>query len=587
MLVVFLAWCLVVKAMGESNGANQNCADHARVRREWSTWSVAEKRRFRQALADSMDSGIYYDFYRMHHNSDTYDLSHKSCLFSTWHRAFVFGFENHLRALKPEYACLTLPIWDVSREVAHGGPMIDASPIVTELCGNPALNAPEYNYVQTEYQNKSAYVYDAFPCNHSQPGPVLRGHMGERKQTPRAGYLNLANMYVFEDEQEDTYEGFHDNLFGSAHAYVHATIGGHMSTADAPLDPLFYVWHATVDAYASLYSRCKFGDRSLTEEEQKTDPYAYSPCHASETPSTAVLDMYLPQLDTGELVHVSQHARVARFFEATGFEYYRYVDHSTLGDFTYSYGHVPELLQAMDPVFQLESCPGTNRPSDSVSESDSDSYSEPDTPMEDDTPMPEEEEEEEIKTDTTEGLDSASSESTELDSSTDMYEQWSSIVRDELEVTFEDPRMVLAQSALMECVAYYQTNPETPAYSSVFLDDRTEDRCHSNAQAIIDGEEKSPLDMDGFEASKVTPREIDPKDVKFPNLHDEVIDETPKETNTSAQSSTVSSGLIFGCVFGALAVLAVIGAAIRKARDSEDEEIVYEGLTPTSEFLTL
>jgi hypothetical protein len=46
---------------------------------------------------------------------------------------------------------------------------------------------------------------------------------------------------------ETTWDGFRTSLESIIHNFVHISVGGQMSTASSPLDPIFWLHHAVID----------------------------------------------------------------------------------------------------------------------------------------------------------------------------------------------------------------------------------------------------------------------------------------------------------------------------------------------------
>nr|AIG56366.1 secreted protein [Achlya hypogyna] len=82
-----------------------------RVRRAWSQYSKADKDTYINAVALAMQKGYHQRFVEMHMDPPSEREAH-GCLFFYWHRAFLLGYENMLRSLGNQYACVTIPYWD-------------------------------------------------------------------------------------------------------------------------------------------------------------------------------------------------------------------------------------------------------------------------------------------------------------------------------------------------------------------------------------------------------------------------------------------------------------------------------------------
>lgn len=102
----------------------------ARVRKSYDRLTSTEKDLYRRALARAMDTGLYIKFVEMHTERRSEMEAHRVCMFTYWHRYFLLGFENMLRSLGPEFACITVPYWDQMQQNARA--MTGACPNLEE-----------------------------------------------------------------------------------------------------------------------------------------------------------------------------------------------------------------------------------------------------------------------------------------------------------------------------------------------------------------------------------------------------------------------------------------------------------------------
>lgn len=90
-----------------------------RVRKSYDRLTVDEKLLYRRALQKAMDTGLYIKFVEMHTEKKSEMEAHRVCMFTYWHRYFLLGFENMLRSLGSEFACITVPYWDQMQQNAR------------------------------------------------------------------------------------------------------------------------------------------------------------------------------------------------------------------------------------------------------------------------------------------------------------------------------------------------------------------------------------------------------------------------------------------------------------------------------------
>jgi tyrosinase len=119
--------------------AGTSCASN-RTRKAWEAYNETEKTLYVAAVADAISRGYQQKFVELHTEYWSEAEAHRTCVFIYWHRMYLLGYENMLRSLKPEYACLTLPVWDhlsLSANNAAGScsTLQACSPILTALGG--------------------------------------------------------------------------------------------------------------------------------------------------------------------------------------------------------------------------------------------------------------------------------------------------------------------------------------------------------------------------------------------------------------------------------------------------------------------
>jgi tyrosinase len=112
-----------------------------RIRKPWEAYSQADKDLYVKAVGLAMQRGFHQKFVELHTEANSEAEAHRNCLFMYWHRMFLLGYENMLRSLGPEYACVTLPYWDhlsATARAASGkcSSIEECSPIYTGLGGS-------------------------------------------------------------------------------------------------------------------------------------------------------------------------------------------------------------------------------------------------------------------------------------------------------------------------------------------------------------------------------------------------------------------------------------------------------------------
>ncbi|OQR88581.1 hypothetical protein ACHHYP_06739, partial [Achlya hypogyna] len=177
----------------------------SRTRRSWDSYTAAEKATYKKAIETAMNKGYYETFAKIHRNQMTWYEAHGTCVFLYWHRRFLLGFENMLRSLGSEFACVTIPYFDyVQDSVAFRAgtckSVSSCSAIARELAGFKA----------------------SFSWN--------RGDWTKAKFTPDMSHVNIKQT-VLPSGKSLTLADVSSSIEGRVHNSVHNLLGGDMTTA--------------------------------------------------------------------------------------------------------------------------------------------------------------------------------------------------------------------------------------------------------------------------------------------------------------------------------------------------------------------
>jgi tyrosinase len=176
-----------------------------RVRKRIDRLDASEREALRNAfrlLIKSPDGTRNYKFWADIHLKS---CPHQSALFLPWHRAYLFAFEDALRAIGA--ATVTLPFWDwtVLREIP---PLVKEEPLTSDRDENPDPNG-------LPFASTIAQILD-------------------EQSFERFGGLDCEPLSAGGDLE-------------NAHGTVHTWVGPTMGSPHAAEDPLFWFHHAYVD----------------------------------------------------------------------------------------------------------------------------------------------------------------------------------------------------------------------------------------------------------------------------------------------------------------------------------------------------
>ncbi|MFR9800094.1 tyrosinase family protein [Streptomyces sp. MS06] len=229
----------------------------AYTRRDVSTLTATEKRRFVRAMLEVKRRGEYDEFVRMHLDYYTADgeeglrAAHMTPSFLPWHRRFVLELERALRRIDDS---VTVPYWDWTRDrTAHSAPWTD------DLLGGTGR--------RTDHQVMTGpFAYAGGDWTISEgvtDGLFLTRDLG-RARNPFDLPSRADVEWALKDGTYDTSpwdstarKGFRNKLEGWGtghgtsswlnHNRVHRWVGGAMLGGASVNDPVFWLHHAFVD----------------------------------------------------------------------------------------------------------------------------------------------------------------------------------------------------------------------------------------------------------------------------------------------------------------------------------------------------
>lgn len=245
----------------------------AYVRRDVSTLTAGERRRFVNALLEIKRRGEYDEFVRMHLSYYTPDgetglrTAHMAPSFLPWHRRFVLELERSLRRVD---SSVTVPYWDWTRDRTT-----TAVPWTKDLLGGTGRRSDRQ--VTT---GPFAYAAGHWTIREGvTDGKFLTRDLGRAAaplQLPTRSYLQWAladPVYDVRPWDSTVTRGFRNKLegwgrgSGSAswlgHNRVHRWVGGVMLSGASVNDPVFWLHHAFIDLQWQRWQRAHRGHRYL------------------------------------------------------------------------------------------------------------------------------------------------------------------------------------------------------------------------------------------------------------------------------------------------------------------------------------
>ncbi|KAK3498101.1 uncharacterized protein B0T23DRAFT_394280 [Neurospora hispaniola] len=283
--------------------ADNGCADPAK-RVEWRTLGADVQKQYIDAVLclKTKPSGIglnttrYDDFPYVHSHLDKTKLAvHSVAMFLPWHRLFVQVYEDSLRDCgytgPMAYWDWTLdagdptkaPVWDpITGFGGNGDPAIDVMDSNMKCLVDGPLKGFQVAYTMKGYEPHCL-------ARDWNSGIAFPGDM-------------LADSYnkeaVDKVAAQDNYKDFRYHLEGGPHGAIHSAVGGDMSPATSPNDPIFFLHHTQIDRLWTLWQ--------MEKPETRTTDFGGPKTQNLSNPGEATLDDVMPYLNLVPDIKVSE-----------------------------------------------------------------------------------------------------------------------------------------------------------------------------------------------------------------------------------------------------------------------------------------
>ncbi|KAK7931176.1 hypothetical protein PG985_001888 [Apiospora marii] len=285
----------------QAAGDDSGCADPAK-RVEWRTLGADVQKQYVDAVLclKTKPSGMglnttrYDDFPYVHTKLD--QTIHTVAMFLPWHRLFVQVYEDSLRDCG-----YTGPMayWDWTLDTAD----VTKAPVWDPETGFGGNGDPAIDPLKESSLKKC--LVDG-PLKGSQVAYTMHGyapHCLARNWNSGIAFPGdmLADSYtkevVAEVAAKDNYADFRYELEGGPHGAIHSAVGGDMSPATSPNDPIFFLHHAQIDRLWTQWQQEKPETRTMEFGGPKTK---------DKEPGKASLDDVMPYLGLVPDIKVSE-----------------------------------------------------------------------------------------------------------------------------------------------------------------------------------------------------------------------------------------------------------------------------------------
>lgn len=238
------------------------------IRRNHRDLTPAQKSAFVDAilrLKNSVDSVLrpgqqsrYDDFVQIHKNSmgrgnPLIPNPHRTPLFYPWHRVLIRQFELALQSASGDQS-ITLPYWNWQLTGAD-------NPFTSDFMGGNGDSMQEQRVTSGPFSREQSQ-FEVRVWDEASGNTGLRRDLGATGHLPTPetviSALNLTPYWreIDSEANQGGWENFSEN---DLHNPVHAWVGGNMSDASSPNDPIFFLHHCYLDL---LWERWKHQHRN-------------------------------------------------------------------------------------------------------------------------------------------------------------------------------------------------------------------------------------------------------------------------------------------------------------------------------------
>ncbi|MCD9196125.1 tyrosinase family protein [Streptomyces albireticuli] len=260
----------------------------------------------RPAPGGPAGAGVYDQFVALHGAvmavtapglppGETVNFAHWDIGFCAWHRKYLIEFE---KALQAEVAGVTLPYWDWSRHTDAVNKLFRADFLGSLRAGSPGpvtdgvLRDPLPPAERPAWWPAGAEGFPVHPLLEEGFGTSLaRGSVGVGWPPTAAQTTRLEELVIQQPGVHPLWyfwlvlEQGHDQITARTHNRGHNFIGGHMSGAFSPNDPVFWLHHANVDRlWANWQKRRQAAVPGSTHEDHYPPGSQLSPFTGSQAP---------------------------------------------------------------------------------------------------------------------------------------------------------------------------------------------------------------------------------------------------------------------------------------------------------------
>ena len=221
---------------------------NVRIRRSIYSLNSDELRRLTNAINTLRNNGVYRDFMNRHIQAmmtetpagdPTTDrnVAHRGPAFLPWHRAFIYEFEEQLRAVDPT---VTLPYWPFEQDAGTAPRVFTA-----------AYFGSDGNRTQNDRVTDGPFASWGITRRIGRDPDTLQTSLPTIANTSAVLQNTIYSTSPYNEQSAGVVMGMEGwtgiNSPWGMHNRVHGYIGGDMGTMDSANDPVFFLVHANID----------------------------------------------------------------------------------------------------------------------------------------------------------------------------------------------------------------------------------------------------------------------------------------------------------------------------------------------------
>ncbi|KDO22239.1 hypothetical protein SPRG_12325 [Saprolegnia parasitica CBS 223.65] len=335
-----------------------------RIRRAWSQYCQADKDLYIKAVSLGMKRGYHHRFVEIHIEPASNSEAHEGFFFY-WHRAYLLAYENMLRSLGPQFACITLPYWDyaslganfISGECTD---MLNCGPLLKDFGGSlpQAAKGPYTLTVNGQVFQADNCVVSPLTRNFCQNSTAFnsnkcfncmpRNDWSKAAVPPDVNALSIYNNVL--GDVPPNLDGVTSGVQWGTHNMVHAVLDSTMGTFASPSDPVFYAHHATTDALHAIYYNCVVG--GVPPKNPYDDDRTWTTTRNFAGKTIVPSDLITMKVGEAGTVPASIWTATSNpiypFFQGIPQTYLPYADTTKLGAYSYKYNFTGTMLEGMN-----------------------------------------------------------------------------------------------------------------------------------------------------------------------------------------------------------------------------------------------